>query len=93
MKKLLICVGCLVIQWNVFAQRQPPANVNSGKNGDPVMPTYFVNGVETPYDKVVKINTATIESMDVYKGPEAIAKFGKKYKHGVVMVKLKKAKK
>jgi hypothetical protein len=42
---------------------------------------------------VLQINTATIESMDVYKGPDAIAKFGKKFKHGVVMVKLKKAKK
>jgi HSP20 family molecular chaperone IbpA len=31
--------------------------------------------------------------MDVYKGPEAIAKFGAKYKHGVVIVKLKKSKK
>jgi hypothetical protein len=27
--------------------------------------------------------------MDVYKGPDAIAKFGAKYKHGIVLVKLK----
>jgi hypothetical protein len=46
--------------------------------------------VETPYAKVVKINTALIASMDVYKGPDAIAKFGAKYKHGIVLVKLKK---
>jgi hypothetical protein len=93
MKKLLICFGCMVIHWSVYGQHQAPANVSSGKNGDPAMPTYFVNGVETPYAKVLKINTSTIESMDVYKGPDAIAKFGKKFKHGVVMVKLKKAKK
>ena len=92
MKKLLIYFG-LVSHWSVYAQHQAPANVSSGKNGDPAMPTYFVNGVETPYAKVLQINTATIESMDVYKGPDAIAKFGKKFKHGVVMVKLKKAKK
>jgi hypothetical protein len=50
-----------------------------------------VDGVETPYAKVVKMNTALIASMDVYKGPDAIAKFGAKYKHGVVLVKLKKS--
>ena len=54
------------------------------------MPTYLVDGVETPYAKVVKINTALIASMDVFKGPDAISKFGAKYKHGVVIVKLKK---
>jgi hypothetical protein len=93
MKKLIICFGWMLIHCSVFAQHQAPANVSAGKNGDPAMPTYFVNGVETPYEKVVKINSSTIESMNVYKGPDAIAKFGAKYKHGVVMVKLKKAKK
>lgn len=93
MKKLIICIGFMVIGFGAFAQQQAPANVASGKNSDPAMPTYIVNGVETPYAKVIKLNTATIESMDVYKGPEAIAKFGSKYKHGVVIVKLKKAKK
>ena len=93
MKKIIICIGFMVIGFVAFAQHQAPSNVSSGKNSDPAMPTYLVNGVETPYEKVVKINTATIESMDVYKGPEAIAKFGSKYKHGVVIVKLKKSKK
>ncbi|MEY3620083.1 MAG: hypothetical protein RLZZ391_449, partial [Bacteroidota bacterium] len=40
-----------------------------------------------------KLNTALIASMDVYKGADAIAKFGSKYKHGVVIVKLKKSNK
>ena len=93
MKKLIICFGFMAFSVGAFAQHQSPSNVASGKNSDPAMPTYIVNGVETPYAKVVKLNTATIESMDVYKGPEAIAKFGSKYKHGVVIVKLKKSKK
>jgi hypothetical protein len=46
-----------------------------------------------PYAKVVKLNTALIASMDVYKGPDAVAKFGAKYKHGLVVVKLKKSSK
>ena len=68
---------------------QKPSTAPTGKS-DPVMPIYLVDGVETPYAKVVKINTALIASMDVYKGPDAIAKFGAKYKHGIVLVKLKK---
>jgi hypothetical protein len=68
---------------------QKPSTAPTGKS-DPVMPIYLVDGVETTYAKVVKINTALIASMDVYKGPDAIAKFGAKYKHGIVLVKLKK---
>lgn len=68
---------------------QKPSSAPTGKS-DPVMPVYLVDGVETPYAKVVKINTTLIASMDVYKGPDAIAKFGAKYKHGIVLVKLKK---
>lgn len=74
---------------SLVALAQKPASAPSGKS-DPSMPTYLVDGVETPYAKVVKINTALIASMEVFKGPDAIAKFGAKYKHGVVLVKLKK---
>lgn len=91
-KSFFFTVLCALLFINSHAQ-QAPASVKSGKNGDPVMPIYLVNGVEMPYAKLVKINTATIESMDVYKGPDAVAKFGAKYKHGVVIVKLKKSKK
>jgi len=92
MKKMTTLLLLTLIMGISFAQ-QAPASVKGGKNSDPAMPIYLVNGVETAYEKVVKINAATIESMDVYKGPEAIAKFGSKYKHGVVLVKLKKSKK
>jgi len=71
---------------------QAPSQAKNVKN-DPSLSTYLVDGVEMPYAKVVKLNTALIESMDVYKGPEAIAKFGAKYQHGIVLVKLKKGKK
>ncbi len=79
----------LLSMFTFFAMAQKPSTAPSGKS-DPVMPIYLVDGVETPYAKVVKMNTALIASMDVYKGPDAIAKFGSKYKHGVVVVKLKK---
>ncbi len=93
MKKIFF-VALLFTTATVFAQTPKTAaaagHANDAKS-DPSMPTYLVDGVETPYAKVVKINTTLIESMNVYKGPEAIAKFGAKYKHGLVLLKLKKA--
>jgi hypothetical protein len=79
----------LLSMLTLIAAAQKPSTAPTGKS-DPIMPVYLVDGVETPYTKVVKINTALIASMDVFKGPDAIAKFGAKYKHGIVLVKLKK---
>ena len=87
MKKISTVILLCIFSFVVVAQK--PSTAPTGKS-DPVMSIYLVDGVETPYAKVVKINTALIASMDVYKGPEAIAKFGAKYKHGIVLVKLKK---
>ena len=87
MKKIASVI--LLSMFTLVLTAQKPSTAPTGKS-DPVMPIYLVDGVETPYAKVVKINTALIASMDVYKGPDAIAKFGAKYKHGIVLVKLKK---
>ena len=87
MKKIATVI--LLSMFTLVVTAQKPSTAPTGKS-DPVMPVYLVDGVETPYAKVVKINTALIASMDVYKGPDAIAKFGAKYKHGIVLVKLKK---
>ena len=84
-----IATVILLSMFTLALTAQKPSSAPTGKS-DPVMPVYLVDGVETPYAKVVKINTALIASMDVYKGPDAIAKFGAKYKHGIVLVKLKK---
>jgi hypothetical protein len=88
MKKAFSVIIFSVLSFVAVAQK--PVSAPTGKS-DPSMPVYLVDGVETPYAKVVKINTALIASMDVFKGPDAIAKFGSKYKHGVVLVKLKKS--
>ena len=88
MKKISSVILLSMLTFIVVAQK--PSTAPTGKS-DPILPVYLVDGVETPYAKVVKINTALIASMDVYKGPDAIAKFGAKYKHGVVLVKLKKS--
>jgi hypothetical protein len=84
-----IATVILLSMFTLALTAQKPSSAPTGKS-DPVMPVYLVDGVETPYAKVVKINTTLIASMDVYKGPDAIAKFGAKYKHGIVLVKLKK---
>lgn len=88
MKKVVTILFFSFLSLTLAAQK--PASAPTGKS-DPSMPVYLVDGVETAYSKVVKINTALIASMDVYKGPDAIAKFGAKYKHGIVLVKLKKS--
>jgi hypothetical protein len=88
MKKISSLILLSMLTFIVVAQK--PSTAPTGKS-DPILPVYLVDGVETPYAKVVKINTALIASMDVYKGPDAIAKFGAKYKHGIVLVKLKKS--
>lgn len=89
MKKVFLFVFCFGIFLFGNAQQRPTA----ANNSDPSMPTYMVDGKITPYAQVVKINPSTIESMNVFKGEEAIKKFGKKYPHGLVMVQLKKGKK
>jgi hypothetical protein len=90
MKKLLFIslLACLTHVGITQNTKLKSTHTNDAK-GDPNLPIYMVNGVETPYAKVVKINSALIASMEVYKGPDAIAKFGAKYKHGLVLVKLK----
>ena len=87
MKKVASVILLSICTFILTAQK--PNSAPTGKS-DPVMPIFLVDGVETPYANVVKINSALIASMDVYKGPDAIAKFGAKYKHGIVVLKLKK---
>ncbi len=89
MKKILfLAIGMMTI---LILNAQEPQQPKLAKN-DPSLSTYLLDSVEIPYDKVGKINTELIESVNVFKGPDAIAKFGIKYKNGVVMIKLKKAK-
>jgi len=89
MKKILfLAIGMMTI---LILNAQEPQQPKLAKN-DPSLITYLLDSVEIPYDKVGKINTELIESVNVFKGPDAIAKFGIKYKNGVVMIKLKKAK-
>jgi len=67
----------------------PTAHAKDSKN-DPSLPTYLVDGKQMAYEKVIKLNTSLIAAMEVYKAAEAMSKFGPQYKHGLVIVKLKK---
>ena len=90
MKKLFFLLVFCLFLFNVHAQAP---NHPITEKSDPRLPSYLIDGVETPYSKVVKINSSLIESMYVFKGPEAMAKYGAKYKHGLVLINLKKGKK
>ena len=104
MLKKKICIICFLFLFSLnhfalSAQKpktsspaQAPSNVPVTK-GDPVMPVYKVDGVEMPYAKVIKLNTSRIESMNVLQPADAVAKYGTAYKHGLVLITLKKGKK
>lgn len=77
---------------NTSSPAKAPTNVPVTK-GDPVMPVYKVDGVEMPYVKVTKLNTSRIESMNVLQPADAVAKYGTAYKHGLVLITMKKGKK
>ncbi|WP_163221477.1 M56 family metallopeptidase [Bacteroides sp. 214] len=52
-------------------------------------PLLIVDGKEASFSLLSAINETSIESMDVYKGEAAIAKYGESAKNGVVVITLK----
>ena len=50
----------------------------------------YIDGVESSKERMDNLNPDHIASMNVYKGNEAIAKFGEKGRNGVIEIKLKK---
>ena len=50
----------------------------------------YIDGVESSKERMDNLNPDRIASMNVYKGNEAIAKFGEKGCNGVIEIKLKK---
>lgn len=104
MLKKRICIICFLFLCSMNSQvlhaqkpkssspSQAPTNVPVTK-GDPVMPVYKVDGVEMSYAKVTKLNTSRIESMNVLQPADAVAKYGTAYKHGLVLITMKKGKK
>lgn len=50
----------------------------------------YIDGVESSKERMENLNPDRIASMNVYKGNEAIAKFGEKGRNGVIEIKLKK---
>ena len=50
----------------------------------------YIDGMESSKERMDNLNPDRIASMNVYKGNEAIAKFGEKGRNGVIEIKLKK---
>ena len=50
----------------------------------------YIDGMESSKERMDNLNPDRISSMNVYKGNEAIAKFGEKGRNGVIEIKLKK---
>jgi Antirepressor regulating drug resistance, predicted signal transduction N-terminal membrane component len=53
-------------------------------------PLYYLDGKKVKAEEIRKLSPDTIKSMEVFKGDEAIKKYGKKAKDGVVVITTKK---
>ena len=65
-------------------------NINSKSEKAPSPSMVFIDGKESSIDEMDKIDPKRIEKVEVFKGKQAIEKYGKKGKDGVVLVTLKK---
>ena len=61
---------------------------NDGKNE----PLYYVDGKKAKSKAIKELSPSEIESMRIYKGDEAVEKYGKKAKNGVIEITTKKGK-
>jgi len=61
--------------------------LNSGNTKNP--PLYVLNGKEISKEEINKIDSKSIKTMNVLKGEEAIKKYGKKGKYGVIEITIK----
>jgi hypothetical protein len=62
-------------------------NLNKGDLGSE--PAFFIEGKRISKDEMNSINSADIESVNVFKGEQAIKQFGPGFINGVVVIKLK----
>lgn len=90
---VLLLVPCISLIFFAFAKpdyhtlRNKDVSSPAVKAKNPP-PIYMVNGVET--NSIENLDTKKIESINVFKGESAIARFGEKGKYGVIVVTLKK---
>lgn len=62
-------------------------NLNKGDLGSE--PAFFIEGKRISKDEMNSINSADIESVNVFKGEQAIKQFGPGFTNGVIIIKLK----
>lgn len=66
-------------------------NTTEDKTSSDNPPAYFIDGKAVTYAAVKALNPNEISQVDVYKGKEAVAKFGEKGKNGVIQITRKKS--
>lgn len=62
------------------------ARADTAKKGPFVDPLYMIDNKESTKEQVDNLDKRTIKSVDVWKGEQAISKFGEKGKNGVVVI-------
>jgi len=99
MKKVLL-ISSLLLFFIGFSQnkledktlaKQPKKSITFKEKKD--SPLYLVNKKIVSEKVVKKLNPDHIKSINIYKGDEALERFGKKAKNGVVVIVMKTHKK
>ncbi|WP_316781084.1 M56 family metallopeptidase [Pedobacter antarcticus] len=90
---VILLAPCFALIFFAFAKPSYQTlrnNVTSGQAAKvkTLPPIYMVNGIEM--SSIENLDTNEIESINVFKGETAIARFGEKGKYGVIAVTLKK---
>lgn len=90
---VLLLVPSFALIFFAFAKPDYQLLKNKVKSGTEVKaktfpPIYVVDGVET--NSIENLDADKIESINVFKGESAVARFGEKGKYGVIVVTLKK---
>jgi|LGVF01.1.fsa_nt_gb hypothetical protein len=90
---ILAVLSFFISQQNskVYAKESVSIKLNFGSNSDSTkIPLYILDGKVINKESMDSINPNDIESMQVFKGDEAIKRYGDSAKNGVIVISLKK---
>lgn len=78
-----------VVEVRTTAKKKAPEiiEVDTSKKDKPYI---LVDGKELPYENLKDVESMNIYSIEVFKGDEAVQKYGEKGKHGAIIIQLKK---
>lgn len=74
----------------IIPNQEKAVKEKSSVSGSSFSGIVYIDGVEWPKERMDQLDPGRIASINVYKGKEAISKFGEKGRNGVLEIKLKR---